>query len=72
MKVSIIIGSDSDWPIMKPAAETLKQFGVEVEVTVASAHRTPARVEKAADIAAAFLIIKFALLKACALRGVLM
>ena len=46
MKVSIIIGSDSDWPIMKPAAETLKQFGVEVEVTVASAHRTPARVEK--------------------------
>ena len=46
MKVSIIIGSDSDWPIMKPASETLKQFGVEAEVTVASAHRTPARVEQ--------------------------
>jgi 5-(carboxyamino)imidazole ribonucleotide mutase len=46
MKVLIIIGSDSDWPIMKPAAETLKQFGVEAEVTVASAHRTPGRVEK--------------------------
>ena len=46
MKVLIIVGSDSDWPIMKPAAETLKQFGVEAEVTVASAHRTPARVEK--------------------------
>ena len=45
MKVLIIIGSDSDWPVMKPAAETLKQFGVEAEVTVASAHRTPARVE---------------------------
>ncbi len=45
MKVAIIIGSDSDWPIMKPAAETLKRFGVEAEVTVASAHRTPARVE---------------------------
>ncbi|MBQ9377932.1 MAG: 5-(carboxyamino)imidazole ribonucleotide mutase [Schwartzia sp.] len=45
MKAAIIIGSDSDWPIMKPAAETLKQFGVEAEVTVASAHRTPARVE---------------------------
>ncbi len=44
MKAAIIIGSDSDWPIMKPAAETLKQFGVEAEVTVASAHRTPARV----------------------------
>ena len=32
MKVLIIIGSDSDWPVMKPAAETLKQFGVEAEV----------------------------------------
>ncbi|MGP1366709.1 MAG: 5-(carboxyamino)imidazole ribonucleotide mutase [Schwartzia sp. (in: firmicutes)] len=45
MKAAILIGSDSDWPIMKPAVETLKQFGVEAEVTVASAHRTPARVE---------------------------
>ena len=43
MKVSIIIGSDSDWPIMKPAAETLKQFGVEVEVTVASARSSRRR-----------------------------
>lgn len=45
MKAAIFMGSDSDWPIMKPAVETLKQFGVEAEVTVASAHRTPARVE---------------------------
>ena len=44
MKVAIIIGSDSDWPIMKPAAELLKKFGIEAEVTVASAHRTPAKV----------------------------
>ena len=44
MKVAIIIGSDSDWPIMKPAAELLKKFGIESEVTVASAHRTPAKV----------------------------
>ena len=29
MKAAIVIGSDSDWPIMKPAVETLKKFGVE-------------------------------------------
>ena len=46
MKAAILIGSDSDWPIMKPAVETLRKFGVEAEVTVASAHRTPARVEQ--------------------------
>ena len=45
-KVAIVIGSDSDWPIMKPTAEILKQFGVEAEVTVASAHRTPAKVRE--------------------------
>ncbi len=44
MKAAIIMGSDSDWPILKPAAELLKSFGVEVEVVVASAHRTPAKV----------------------------
>ena len=43
MKVAIIMGSDSDWPILKPAAELLKQFGIECEVVVASAHRTPDR-----------------------------
>lgn len=41
MKVAIIMGSNSDWPILEPAEQTLKQFGVEVEVVVASAHRTP-------------------------------
>ncbi len=44
MKVAVVMGSDSDWPILKPAVDLLKQFGVEVEVTVASAHRTPAKV----------------------------
>lgn len=44
MKVAVIMGSDSDWPILKPAVELLKQFGIESEVTVASAHRTPAKV----------------------------
>ena len=41
MKVAIIMGSNSDWPILEPAEKTLKEFGVEVEVIVASAHRTP-------------------------------
>ena len=35
------MGSNSDWPILEPAEKTLKEFGVEVEVIVASAHRTP-------------------------------
>ncbi|MEM6398362.1 MAG: 5-(carboxyamino)imidazole ribonucleotide mutase [Bacteroidota bacterium] len=41
--VAIIMGSDSDLPIMRPAAEILEEFGIEVEVTVVSAHRTPDR-----------------------------
>ena len=39
--VGIVMGSDSDWPIMKACAETLKQFGVVHEAKVLSAHRTP-------------------------------
>lgn len=46
MKVAILMGSDSDWPILKPAAELLKDFGIETEVVVASAHRTPAKVRE--------------------------
>ena len=44
MKVAVLMGSDSDWPILKPAVELLKQFGIAAEVEVASAHRTPAKV----------------------------
>ena len=44
MDVAIIIGSDSDWSVMSKAVEILKEFGAEVEVTVASAHRTPQKV----------------------------
>ncbi|MCS7108215.1 MAG: 5-(carboxyamino)imidazole ribonucleotide mutase [Sulfolobales archaeon] len=40
-KVAIIMGSKTDWEYMKEAAELLKQFDVEVEVKVVSAHRTP-------------------------------
>ena len=39
--VGIVMGSDSDWPIMKACAETLKKFGVPYEARVLSAHRTP-------------------------------
>lgn len=39
--VGIIMGSDSDWPTMKAAAEVCEQFGVAHEVRVVSAHRTP-------------------------------
>ena len=46
MKVAVLMGSDSDWPIPKPAVEILKQFGIESEVVVASAHRTPAKVRE--------------------------
>jgi 5-(carboxyamino)imidazole ribonucleotide mutase len=41
MRVAIIMGSDSDWPVLEPAGETLAAFGVKFEMAVASAHRTP-------------------------------
>ncbi|MDN3697446.1 MULTISPECIES: 5-(carboxyamino)imidazole ribonucleotide mutase [Vibrio] len=41
MKVGIIMGSKSDWPTMKLAAEMLDQFGIAYETKVVSAHRTP-------------------------------
>ncbi len=40
-KVGIVMGSDSDWPLVKKACETLESFGVEYETRVISAHRTP-------------------------------
>jgi 5-(carboxyamino)imidazole ribonucleotide mutase len=39
--VGVIMGSDSDWPVMRAAAEALAEFGVSHEVRVVSAHRTP-------------------------------
>ena len=41
--VGIIMGSDSDLPTMKAAAELLDEFGVPYELTIVSAHRTPDR-----------------------------
>jgi len=42
-KVGIIMGSESDMEVMKGAAELLKDFGIEYEMTIVSAHRTPDR-----------------------------
>ncbi len=39
--VGVVMGSDSDWPTMKQAAEILQKFGVAIEKKVVSAHRTP-------------------------------
>ncbi len=44
--VGIIMGSRSDWPIMRHAAETLDKLGVSSETRVISAHRTPKRLEE--------------------------
>ncbi len=41
--VSVIMGSDSDWPVMQAAAQALAEFAVRFEVGVVSAHRTPQR-----------------------------
>lgn len=52
MKVAMIMGSDSDWDVMSPAVDVLKEMGIETEVVVASAHRTPAKVHEFAEGAA--------------------
>ena len=43
MKVAIVMGSDSDLPVMQKAAERLKKFEIEFKMTVTSAHRSPDR-----------------------------
>ncbi|MEG2202610.1 MAG: 5-(carboxyamino)imidazole ribonucleotide mutase [Christensenellaceae bacterium] len=48
MKVAIIMGSKSDLPVLQSTIDTLKDFGIEVEARIMSAHRTP---EIAADFA---------------------
>lgn len=49
--VGIVMGSDSDLPTMEQAVRTLQEFGVPYEVTIASAHRSPDRVEAYAHAA---------------------
>src|ERR1700753_3320599 len=51
VSVGVIMGSDSDWPVMSAAAEALHEFGVSHEVRVISAHRTPQLMLDYADAA---------------------
>ena len=50
--VGVLMGSDSDWPTMKAAADVLREYGVPFEARVLSAHRTP---EQTADVVALIL-----------------
>lgn len=51
-RVGVVMGSDSDWPVMRHAVEQLEALGVPVEAQVVSAHRTPDRMFAYADSAA--------------------
>lgn len=72
-KVAVIMGSDSDFPVVKGAVKTLRSFGVPVEVHVMSAHRTPAQASEFAKNARGngFGVIIAAAGKAAHLAGVL-
>jgi phosphoribosylaminoimidazole carboxylase PurE protein len=50
--VGIVMGSESDWPSLEPAAALLQKWGIRVEVSVASAHRSPHKVQAYAREAA--------------------
>lgn len=52
VQVGIIMGSQSDLPVMQEAAEMLKEFGIQFEMTIVSAHRTPERMFDYAKTAA--------------------
>lgn len=71
-KVAIVMGSDSDWPVMKACKNLLGQFGVACEVRVLSAHRTPGQVAELAAGAKGqgFQVIIAAAGMAAALPGV--
>ncbi len=51
-RVGVVMGSDSDWPVMRHAVERLESLGVAVEAQVVSAHRTPDRMFAYAEGAA--------------------
>jgi 5-(carboxyamino)imidazole ribonucleotide mutase len=50
--VGIVMGSDTDYPVMSEAGKTLEKFGIPYEIEVVSAHRTPARAHEYATTAA--------------------
>lgn len=70
-KVAVIMGSDSDLPVVRPAIDTLKKYGVECEARILSAHRTPAELREFASGArsAGFGVIIAAAGKAAHLAG---
>ena len=72
-KVAIIMGSDSDLPVVTPAIKQLKELGIETEVRVMSAHRTPKQAQEFAENAASngFGVIIAAAGMAAHLGGVL-
>ncbi|MEG1774684.1 MAG: 5-(carboxyamino)imidazole ribonucleotide mutase, partial [Oscillospiraceae bacterium] len=72
-KIAIVMGSDSDLPVLKPAIQTLYQLGIPLEVRVMSAHRTPAEAAAFAKNARAngFGVILAAAGKAAHLAGAL-
>ncbi len=72
-KVAVIMGSDSDLPVVQAAIDRLKAFGIPVEVRVISAHRTPAAAEAFASSAVenGFGVLIAAAGKAAHLGGVL-
>lgn len=70
MDVLIIVGSESDMPIAKKAADALTEFGVSHEIKVASAHRAPDLLDKIVKESAAKIFIGIAGLSA-ALPGVI-
>ena len=51
MKIGIIMGSDSDLPVMREAADFLDEMGIQYELTIVSAHRTPKRMYEYAESA---------------------
>ena len=73
MKVGIVMGSKSDYPVVQKAEQMLEKFGVEYEIRIISAHRTPKQAEQfAADAEAnGFGCIIAAAGKAAHLAGVL-
>ena len=72
-KVAVIMGSDSDWPVVKGACQQLETFGIPYEAHILSAHRTPAAAEQFASAARAngFGAVIAAAGKAAHLAGVI-
>ena len=72
-KVAVIMGSDSDWPVVQGACKQLEEFGIPYEAHILSAHRTPAAAAEFAQNARAngFGVLICAAGKAAHLAGVM-